>query len=79
MSHLNNDRLRHNTVESLMLIFTQFQTSLLGYRDELTIQSESSPDKYESDPVLICNIYENHESDPDLICQCKIMYFYFAS
>ena len=42
-------------------------------------QSESSPDKIESDPVLICKIFENHQSDPDLIHQCKIMCIYFVS
>ena len=42
-------------------------------------QSDSNPDKIESDPVLICKIFENHQSDLVLICQCKIMYLHFAS
>jgi len=42
-------------------------------------QSESSPDKIESDPILIRKIFENHQSDSVLIRQCKIMYFHFAS
>jgi len=40
-------------------------------------QSESNPDpqKIESDPVVICKIFDNHRSDPLLIRQCETMYF----
>ena len=44
-----------------------------------SVRVQSWSDKIESDPVLICKIFENHQSHPVLICQCKIMYFYFAS
>ena len=36
-----------------------------------SVQVQSWPDKIESDPILIRNIFENHQSDPALICQCK--------
>jgi len=44
-----------------------------------SVRVQSWSDKIESDPVLVCKIFENHPSDPVLIRQCKIMYFYFAS
>ena len=44
-----------------------------------SIRVQSRSDKIETDPVLVCQIFENHQSDPVLVRQWKIMYFYFVS
>jgi len=46
---------------------------------KFSVRVQSWSDKIESNPILICKIFENHQFDPVLICQCKIVYFYFAS
>jgi len=44
-----------------------------------SVRVQSWSNKTESDPVLICTIFENHQSDPVLIRHCKIIYFDFVS
>ena len=40
-----------------------------------SVRVQSWSPKVESDPVLICKIFENHQSDPVLIRPYKTMYF----
>jgi len=44
-----------------------------------SVRDQSSSEKIESDPVLICKIFENHQSDPVCFHPCTTMYFYFSS
>ena len=43
-----------------------------------SVRVQSWSDKIESDPVLICKIFENHQSYPVLIRQSKFMFFLFC-
>ena len=67
---------KHQTLALIISFLSVFDVCARDERTEnFSVRVQSCSEKFESDPVLILKIFENHQPNPVLIRPCEIMCF----